>query len=136
MAQRLENEIIRLIIEGNFIFLAGGALGFDTIAAQIVIKLKKKYPHIQLVLILPCRSQSKYWSKENIEVYQSIIRNADQIIYTSEAYSRGCMFKRNRLMVDMSSTCICYRRESTGGTAYTVEYALSKSVSVINLAEK
>lgn len=66
MAQRLENEIIRLIIEGNFIFLAGGALGFDTIAAQIVIKLKKKYPHIQLVLILPCRSQSKYWSKKNI----------------------------------------------------------------------
>ncbi len=136
MAQRLKNEIYRLINEGYFIFLTGGALGFDTMAAQTVLMLKKKHPHIQLVLILPCRSQSKFWSKESIEIYQSVIRSADHVVYTSEAHSRGCMFKRNRLLVDMSSTCVCYRNESSGGTAYTVEYAISKGISVINLAEK
>ena len=34
-------------------YLAGGALGFDTLAALKVLLLRKKYPHIRLELILP-----------------------------------------------------------------------------------
>ena len=42
---------------------------------------------------------------------------------------------RNRYLVNQSSKCICYLEKNTGGTKYTVDYALSKNLQVINLAD-
>lgn len=39
---RLEKEISSLCEKGYNTFLSGGALGFDTIAAQTVLKIKEK----------------------------------------------------------------------------------------------
>lgn len=136
LIQRLENEVNKLINRGFYIFVTGGALGFDTIAAQVVLSSKIKHPHIRLILALPCRTQTKYWCDDDVKIYNDIICQSDQVIYASEAYNRGCMFKRNRLMVDLSSVCICYQREKTGGTAYTVKYASNQGVNIINIAEK
>ena len=49
---RLREAIITAIENGYRYryFGAGGALGFDTLAAQIVLDLKKQYPHIFLIL--------------------------------------------------------------------------------------
>ena len=38
-------------------------------------------------------------------------------------------------MVDRSTVCIAYCNRKTGGTAYTVRYALRQGVTVRNLAE-
>lgn len=53
-------------------FGAGGALGFDTLAAQCVLSLRKRYSHIKLILVLPCTTQTKGWSKDDIAVYEEI----------------------------------------------------------------
>lgn len=53
-------------------FGAGGALGFDTLAAQTVLELKKKYPDIRLILVLPCLSQTRNWKAANISEYERI----------------------------------------------------------------
>lgn len=116
-------------------FGAGGALGFDTIAAFAVLKLKERYPDIRLILVLPCFSQTRGWSQEDIEIYDDIKQKADKVVYTSQEYTRGCMHKRNRHLVDNSSACISYLTENKGGTFYTVNYAKSKGVEVINIAE-
>lgn len=116
-------------------FGAGGALGFDTLATQCVLSLKKQYPHIKLILVLPCITQTKGWSKNDIAIYEEIKSQADKVVYTSQEYTRGCMHKRNRHLVDNSSACISYLTESKGGTFYTVNYAKSKGVEVINIAE-
>ena len=51
---RLELEIERLIIEERVrFFYVGGYGGFDQIAATAVKKVKKKYPDIALMLVLP-----------------------------------------------------------------------------------
>lgn len=55
--------------------------------------------------------------------------------YTSEEYTRGCMHKRNRHLVDNSSACIAYLTESKGGTAYTVDYAAKHGLTVFNIAD-
>ncbi len=133
--QNLEATLIRLIENGITDFCAGGALGFDTLAAKQVLNLKEKYPHIQLILILPCISQSNSWNNEDKAVYEDIKSKSDKIIYTSEHYFRGCMQVRNRALVDNSSVAVCYLSESTGGTAYTVKYAEKKGLTVINLAQ-
>ena len=49
-------------------------MGFDTIAAFAVLKLKERYPDIRLILVLPCFSQTRGWSQEDIEIYDDINR--------------------------------------------------------------
>ena len=53
IAQRLKLEIEALIKRCVVYFGVGGALGFDTIAAEAVLELRKKYPQIRLILVSP-----------------------------------------------------------------------------------
>lgn len=135
IAYQLEQTVIMLIQAGIRFFGAGGARGFDTLAAQTILKLRRKYPHIKLILVLPCLSQTQGWRDEDIKVYESIKTAADKVTYTSEKYTQGCMHKRNRHLVDHSSICVCYLTEDRGGTAYTVNYAKKQGLKVINLAD-
>ena len=108
--------------------------GFDTLAAQTVLRLRKTYPQTKLILVLPCLSQTRGWRPEDIAEYERIKAAADKVVYTSQEYTRDCMFKRNRHLVDNSSLCIAYLMENTGGTAYTVDYARSKGLIIRNVA--
>ena len=133
LERRLRSAIISAINNGYMFFGAGGALGFDTLAAQTVLDLKKEYAHIRLILVLPCISQTKNWQEQDIAEYERIKKRADKVVYTSLNYSRGCMHKRNRHLVENSSLCICYLREQTGGTLYTVAYAKKQKLSIVNV---
>lgn len=44
LEKRLEAELCNLIHCGFTKFRAGGALGFDTLAAQAVLRLREQYP--------------------------------------------------------------------------------------------
>ena len=134
LKKRLRNEIISLVGQDYRYFGAGGALGFDTIAAQAVLDVKRDHPQVRLILVLPCLSQADRWSDNDKAVYEEIKDKADKVVYTSQEYTKDCMFKRNRHLVDGSSVCICYLTEQTGGTAYTVKYAKKNNLRVINLA--
>ena len=126
---------VRSFIEKGYkFFITGGALGFDTMAAEAIIKLRAEFPQIKLILMLPCKSQTAAWGAWQIRKYNETLRAADEVIYTSEEYSRECMFIRDRAMADASSVCIAYCKKQKGGTAYTVSYALKKGISVTNLA--
>lgn len=131
---KLEKVVVCLIEQGYCFFGSGGALGFDTMAAQTILKLKKRYSQIRLILILPCKNQTKDWTPDDIAIYNDIMVQADKVVYTSESYYNGCMQKRNRHLVDCSSTCIAYCTKSTGGTAYTVNYAHKHKIPVIQLS--
>ena len=134
LAAKLHETITELIQRRVQFYRAGGALGFDTLAAQTVLKLRKEYPSIKLVLMLPCLTQTRGWSVEDVREYEKIKGMADEVIYTSQEYTRGCMFRRNRCLVDNSRICVCYFTEDKGGTAYTVNYAKKQGLEIINLA--
>ena len=131
--KNLSDRVETLINEGIIYFGAGGALGFDMYAAETVIELKKVYPYIRLVLVLPCRDYDKYWTDEQKNRYSKIRNDADKIIYIEEEYYPGCMQKRNRHLVDHSSVCVTHIRKSSGGTAYTVKYASKCGLKIIDL---
>lgn len=133
LKQRLQQEIERLIANDVYYFGAGGALGFDTLAALTVLELKQQYPLIKLILVLPCPEQAKYWNQNDIEIYESIKAKADKVVYTSKSYSNDCMFIRNRHLVDNSKYCICYLVDEHSGTAYTVNYAQNKGLAIIRI---
>lgn len=137
LRERLREEIARLAGEGVTTFLAGGAVGFDTIAAQEVFAAQSRgLSQLRLVLVLPCLGQEARWSRWDAAVYRTMLRRADEVIYTGDVYTQGCMFTRNRYLVDHSAHCLCYLTKSgRGGTAYTAEYARKQGLAVINLAE-
>ena len=131
---RLSKVLDNLIKDGIIYFGAGGALGFDTLAAEVVLEKKCVYPQIKLILVLPCPDQTKGWPSTDIDKYNYILSQADKIVYTSEKYYTGCMHKRNRHLVNNSSYCICYLENDTGGTAYTVGYANENGLKIYNIA--
>lgn len=134
VAVRLREIIEEQIKAGIVFYGAGGARGFDTLAAQTVLKMKKEYPQLRLILVLPCEDQTRGWRSEDIAVYEDIMRRSDKVVYVSREYTPDCMHKRNRHLVDHSGTCICYLTRSSGGTAYTVDYARRKGLHIINIA--
>ena len=131
--KRLAAAIIGLIHQGVRYFGAGGALGFDTMAALAVLRRKEEYPHIRLILVLPCREQAEGWREEDKKRYNQIRCQADKVVYTSERYSGGGMHRRNRHLVDHSGVCVCYLSDMKSGTAYTVGYAKRQGLRTINL---
>ncbi len=131
----LLREVQALILSGTEEFITGGALGFDTIAAECVLYLKKQFPHIKLKLYLPCRDQYKNWNISNRQKYENILKHADEVNYVSEFYSYSCMHERNRRMVEASDICIAFLERQEGGSAYTVNYAKEGGLTVVNLNE-
>ena len=133
---RVTEKVVENAIKSGYrCFGVGGALGFDTIAALVVLKLRESYPSIKLILVLPCLNQTRGWSAGDIEIYENIKKQADKVVYTSKEYTRGCMHKRNRHLVNNSSLCICYLTEEKGGTYYTVKYAQENQLAVVNVVE-
>ncbi len=134
IASRLERVISDLYQRGIRYYGAGGALGFDALAARTVIRLREKCPGMKLILVLPCLTQTRGWRSEDVTEYERIKAQADEVFYTAHQYTRGCMHKRNRHLVDNSSVCVCYLNRESGGTAYTVRYARKKGLEIVNLA--
>lgn len=128
---QIKKTVIHLIKNGITMYYSGGALGFDTIASEIIIELKKEYRNIKLYLILPCKNQTKFWSNEDIIKYNDILKKADGVKYLSEYYFNGCNLKRNRYLVDNSTFCIAYLKYKRTGTSYTVNYAVQKNLNII-----
>lgn len=136
LAKRLEPVIMRLLEMNYRYFACGGALGFDTFAAMYICSLKKRNLDVKLLLILPCKDQTARWTAYDKQVYEVILAQADEVIYTAESYYAGCMQKRNRALVDASSACICYLNAyGSSGTRQTVEYAKANGVPVLNIAQ-
>lgn len=129
----LDELIAEHIGKGFTRYLAGGALGFDTLAAQAVLRAREKNNGIKLVIVQPCRDQDVKWHEADKSEYRRILTAADEVICLSDHYYNGCMQKRNRYLVNNSGLCIAYMRDTRGGTAYTVQYAQKQNIPVINI---
>lgn len=128
------NEIVKYLIESGICYFGtGGAIGFDTVAAETVLSLRGEYPHVKLILVLPCPEQADKWSWDAKIKYEYIKNCADKVVYTSTHYTPDCMYRRNRHLVNGSSICVAYCMKDTGGTAYTVRYAQQCGLQIIQL---
>ena len=131
----LYSAVLSLIGEGITDFVCGGALGFDTLAAECVLAMQNRFENIKLCLVLPCRDQTKFWGTSDTQRYDRILHRANSVEYVADTYFKGCMHERNRRMVNKSSVCVAYLQEAQGGTAYTVSYAEKNNLRIINLGK-
>ena len=115
-------------------FYVGGYGGFDRLAAERVLEMRRRFDFVHLDLILPCHGQTRGWPTEEAVAYRRIMAEADRVVFLQEQYSDGCMQRRNLQLLAGSSVCVCYQTHAGGGTAFTVTHAKRQGLRVINLA--
>lgn len=135
MENNLTETLFTLAEDGCFTYYCGMAMGFDIIAAESVLLMKKaiKTASIKLICVVPFKTQSEGFNSLWKSRYDNIISNADEVVLLSDSYFSGCYSKRNKFMVDRSDYVLTWFDGKSGGTKNTIEYAKSKGKSVINL---
>ena len=129
---RIREELLAAYERGYTTFISGMALGGDTYFAEEVLSLKKTKP-VSLVCAVPFPKQSSGWSKKDEERYYSILSSADEVVVLSDHYSRFCMHKRNRYMVDNSSLLLALDYANDGGTTSTLAYATKQNIVIVSV---
>ncbi len=128
----MRDQIVALIEnEGVTHFITGMALGVDMYAAEIVLDLKSKYPHITLESAIPCETQAIKWPVASRERYYNIAAKCDKETMLQREYTSDCMDKRNRYMVDHADYILAVWNGCPSGTGNTVRYAHKKGKSII-----
>lgn len=122
--------------EGCRTFYTGGALGFDTLAAKLLIKKRIFCNDIKLIVVIPCVDQSEKWGYSARQMYDYIVSNADEVVFTSEKYTKDCMKKRNEKLVELCDVLIAYSGKEYSGSAQTVRMAVKAGKTVYNLFGK
>ena len=130
---RLEQAMRSLYEDGFRVFLFGGARGFDTVAALCALTLRDSLPGMKTAIAVPCGGQADTWSKDERELYEWILEQADDAVCLSPRYTPRCMLERNRYMVDSSSACAFWLRSPRSGTGATVRYAQSQGLRLVDL---
>lgn len=118
-------------------FYCGMALGFDLMAAEVVLSLKEQFPDIRLIAVVPFSGQSDRWDSSEQERYYRILAKTDMVVVLSGNYFRGCLLRRNDYMLSHSCGVIAYYDgKPQGGTFYTVRKAERMKMEVVNIYGK
>ena len=131
-AAKLEKALRSLAAEGIDTFYCGMALGFDALCCETLARLKEEFP-FKIVACIPCADQSARYTAREKRRYEQLLSACDEKIVLHERYEQGCMFERNRYMVDRCSVLLAYLENDRGGTFYTVNYAKKREERIIFL---
>lgn len=127
LKQRIEEEILLSYRLGYRFFLSGMATGFDTYAAEAVIKLAAEYPDMRLVAVYP------YGAAPDAR-RAKIESRAYAVVSVCESYVPSCFKKRNEFMVDNSSRLICgFSGDMRSGTGSTLLRAVRAGLDTVTI---
>lgn len=129
--KRLRDTIEMLILQEYTHFISGGAMGMDIWAAEAVLELKATYPGVKLEMVSPFDDQAAKWSAEYRARHDRLFAQADIVTATGHAYTKGCMFTRNRYLVNNADLLLAAYDGQPGGTAMTIDYARKIGVQVL-----
>ena len=115
-------------------FLCGMAQGADLYFCQAVLHLKAQHPGVTLEAAIPYEGQADHWPPADRLRRQRLLNQCDLETVVQHHYTKGCMLRRNRYMVDRSSLLIAvYDGTPKGGTMNTLAYALRQGVETVIL---
>ena len=139
--ERLEKEagmlIQQLIREGVTEFRVGGAVGFDMIMAELLLRLRdeEKQP-IRIISMIPYTEWQRKWQSGEKNRQDRILQKSDEVKMIRNSFCKCVYMIRNHALADGAQFCIAYCTKPTGGSAWTVRFARQNGLKVFNLAEK
>ena len=119
--------------EGYRHFLCGMALGCDLYFCEAVLALRESCPDVSLEAAVPCPGQDRRWPPDQRARYRRLVEACDYETLVSASYTPYCMQRRDRYMVDHASLLIAVFDGTPGGTRYTMEYAMSRRIPIVDL---
>ena len=114
-----------LIEQGAVTFYLGGYGAFDGLAASVLREQKKRYPQIELVLVLAYLNDRRDTSGYDRTVYPPL----------ETVPRRFAISHRNRWMVEVSDVVVAYVLHDWGGAATTLRYAKQKAKQIISYCD-
>jgi uncharacterized phage-like protein YoqJ len=134
-----EAAIVSLVEKGVVHFGAGGAVGFDTLVAKLVLDLRDTlFPHISLIQVLPFKGMESKWSPEQKNDFNDINRKADKVVWLADRYTGDELYHiRNRYLVDNAAHLIAYCKntQARSGAASCCRYAVRQGTNIILLSD-
>lgn len=135
---KLRSRVLHLLSEGVLFYKVGGAVGFDTLAAEVLFALRRDRPEMQVALYYPFDGFNAQWRPEQVEHYNRLLPFFNEVVCVSSAPRRAAdaYLLRDRRLVDGSGVVVAYCTRRSGGTAYTLRYAQRAGCRVYNLVEE
>lgn len=133
LKRRIRDAVDSAYEEGFRHFICGMALGCDFYFAEAVLDLRERKGDVTLEAAIPCPTQPDHWGAADQERYRALVAACDYETMVQHQYGPGCMQRRNRYMVDHSALVIAVYDGMPGGTRQTLEYALRRGVSFVDL---
>ena len=133
LKQRMEDAVELAYEQGYRHFICGMAMGCDLYFCECVLAMRETHPDITIEAAIPCPTQADAWPAAERARYQRLVAACDFETMVSQAYTSNCMQRRDRYMVDHASLLIAAFDGSSGGTRYTVEYALNRGLGIVDL---
>ena len=132
--KRLSDAVLDAYGQGIRNFISGFAIGFDMIAAEVVVSLKQSHPDITLTAAIPFNGQASRFSFYDRKQYDRLLEVADEVIVLSDRYYPRCFLDRDEFMVNNASSLIAYYdgREKCG-TFYTIRKAMAQHIPIVNV---
>lgn len=132
--KRLSNAVLDAYGNGIRNFISGFAIGFDMMAAEVVVSLKQTYLDITLTAAIPFNGQASRFSFYDRKRYDRLLKEADEVIVLSDSYYPRCFLERDEFMVNNASSLIAYYdgREK-GGTFFTIRKAMAQNIPIVNV---
>ena len=132
--KRLRAAILEAYGKGFRNFISGFAIGFDLMAAEIVVSLKDQHPDISLIAAIPFKGQASRFNFYDRKRYGRLLEVADEVIVLSDSYYARCFLDRDEFMVNNSSLLIgYYDGREKGGTFYTIHKAMDQNIPIVNV---
>lgn len=131
----LAPAIVELYEKGCRDFYCGMAMGFDLLAAEVVIELKAICPQLRLIAAIPFHHQDRFYSETDKTRYQNALAATDERIILTTRYDRNAYRIRNAFMIEHAAHVIAYFDASLlyTGTGQTMRMAERKGCSIANL---
>lgn len=114
-------------------FLCGMAQGCDLYFCECVLALRRTHSDVTVEAAIPCPTQPDRWPADQRARYRRLVDECDFETLVSAGYTSSCMQRRDRYMVDHASLLIAAFDGSLGGTQYTMQYAMSRGLSIVDL---
>lgn len=130
---RIRDAVELAYEQGYRHFICGMAQGCDLYFCESVLALRAQYPGVTVEAAVPCPTQADTWPEGQRARYRNLVAACDFETMVSAQYTPSCMQRRDRYMVDHSSLLIAAFDGSSGGTRYTVEYAIRRRIAVLDL---
>ena len=133
LKRRIADAVELAYQEGFRHFLCGMALGCDLYFCEAGLALREAHPDVTVEAASPCPTQGGAWPAAQKERYDRLVAACAFETRVADHYTSSCSQRRDRYMVDHASLLTAAFDGTAGGTRYTVEYALSRGLSIVDL---